>query len=709
MKALRKTALTLLVLAALAPSFVIARTAFADEEEEEGEPEHPTTRAKTAAPPKSPQERKEAERKLMLAIPTDETALINVSGRDLPASPDQMILNLGKRSGKALARCVADNVDDEVRYTCARILGRLGDPAAVPALQGALEAWSPDVRGAALSALTSLAVGSATESLKKVLEREDETIENQKLALRALGTAGTGEAVRTLRKVLRDTRDEKKALRLAAFDGLWRTRHIVARPDLISDIEFALKSTDDALVLRATLASGELREPALVSSLIPLMTKSHVRIRNRAVYALGKIGDRKATSALLAHVPKVREARMLNNVAFALERLDAQAFYGTIGQLVEHKQAAIRMNAAFVIGDVRRPEGLPFLQKTLADKNDLVRISSIHALGNLDSKDAATLLERYTNEGDPQVRNAATLALFQQSGNKRTDVLYDKMYSTLDSDKPAQAALKHQALLLLANALDSRVSNDALDCLDKRMCSSRDLETFLLSSPDPRIPGRLVLDWASGTYGPRDGFITARKPAGVGMLAVSAVGRYLAQGRTQSANAATDIIGDYNEKGGADLLKALVQNPSVRIRLHAQVALARIGDRAADALLFREFDNLAADHVGEFSEACARVTEAPVRARLMGELKKRTLVSEPRAAMAAAACELAWDPESAIFRFLDGLASKNVIARDLARRYLHEDKRRVVTAVLRRALAREQRPFVRDALRALVDGRPKGH
>lgn len=708
MKSFRKTAFALLFLGALAPSLAIVRTAFADDEGEEEEQPRATSRAAAGAPPKSAQEQKELTKKLLATIPTDETALINVSSRDLPGSPDQLILNIGRRSEKALARCVADNVDDSVRITCARILGRLGDPAAVTALQGALEAWSPAVRSSALSALTSLAVGSATESLKKILEREDETPENQKLALRALGTAGTGEAVRTLRKVLRDNREEKKALKLAAFNGLWRTRHIVARGDLISDIEFALKSNDDALVLRATLASAELRDPALVGSLTPLMTKSHVRIRNRAVYALGKIGDKKASSALLGHIPKVREARMLNNIAFALERLDAQAFYGTIGQLVEHKQAAIRMNAAFVIGDVRRPEGLPFLQKTLGDKNDLVRMSSIHALGNLDSKEAATLLEGYTNSADVQVRNEAILALFQQSGNKRTDLLFDKMYSAQDPEKPAQAALKHQALLLLANALDGRVANDALDCLDKRLCSSHDLENFLLSSPDPRIPGRLVLDWASGAEGV-NGLVTARKPSGVGMIAVSAVGRYLAQGRTQAVTAATDIIGDYNEKGGTDLLKALLQNPSVRIRIHAALALSRLGDTSADALLFREFDNLAVDHVYEFGEACSRVTEPTVRARLTPELKKRSLLPEPNAAMAASVCLFSWDPEAGIFRFLDALASKNVLEREAARAYLHADRRRTVTAVLRRALAREERPYVRDALRALVDGRPKGH
>ena len=156
-------------------------------------------------------------------------------------------------------------------------------------------------------------------------------------------------------------------------------------------------------------------------------------------------------------------------------------------------------------------------------------------------------------------------------------------------------------------------------------------------------------------------------------------------------------------------MKALQLNPSVDVRLHATVALARLGDAGAPAFLFREFDNLSSEHYEEFEHACSRVTEPAVREKLLPELKKRMQSSDPHAALAAATCHFNWDPEAGIFRMLDALASKNVVEREQARQALNEDRRRTVTAVLRRALAREERPYVRDALRALVDSRPKGH
>ena len=43
--------------------------------------------------------------------------------------------------------------------------------------------------------------------------------------------------------------------------------------------------------------------------------------------------DDTATRALLDRLPQVREARMLNNIAFALERLDRTSFFDAIAKL----------------------------------------------------------------------------------------------------------------------------------------------------------------------------------------------------------------------------------------------------------------------------------------------------------------------------------------------------------------------------------------
>jgi hypothetical protein len=54
---------------------------------------------------------------------------------------------------------------------------------------------------------------------------------------------------------------------------------------------------------------------------------------------------------------------------------------------------------------------------------------------------------------------------------------------------------------------------------------------------------------------------------------------------------------------------------------------------------------------------------------------------------------------------IDALGSKSAEERELGFGYLQRDRRPITTSLLRRALAREGRPFVRDLLRKLLDSR----
>ena len=83
-------------------------------------------------------------------------------------------------------------------------------------------------------------------------------------------------------------------------------------------------------------------------------------------------------------------------------------------------------------------------------------------------------------------------------------------------------------------------------------------------------------------------------------------------------------------------------------------------------------------------------------------LLAREKLTDRSKAVAAAAVRLAWEPEAAIFALLDSLAAPGRQERDLAERYLLKSKQKVVTALLRRALAREGRDAVRDQLRRIL-------
>ena len=335
----------------------------------------------------------QARARVLKAMSSDPAVLINVTGREMPSSPD--ILSLGKRGTLALSRCLSDNVDGDLRGMCAMLLGQLGDPRALPALQGALDDWEPSVRGEVIDALAKIPDASSLEPLAKLLRRKDEETGNRAQILAALGALSHPKAVSLLRGELRK-KPEKDGpdLRPAALRALWTSRHLVARATLEGDVAGALASDNDALVLFATEASAELRAGRLVAPLTPLLEHQDEEIRNKAVYALGLIGDRSAARVLLARLPDVRDARMLNNIAFALERLDRDAFYASIRQVIEHKQAIIRLNAAFVLGDVKRPEGLPLLEKALGDPSDYVKTSVVVALGKLGTDKAIPPLEK---------------------------------------------------------------------------------------------------------------------------------------------------------------------------------------------------------------------------------------------------------------------------------------------------------------------------
>jgi HEAT repeat protein len=647
--------------------------------------------------PGAPAAMSRKKRAILAAIVRDQGVLVNVAGADLPASPD--ILNLGKRATGALARCVSDNVDDSVRSLCAALLGQLGDKRALGALQGALEAWNPEVRGAAIAALRRMPDKSSLGALESLLGREDETPDNRMAALSTLGLLSDQRAVTLLRKKLREQTGSE--LRPAAFRGLWTSRHLLARATLVGDVEYALKSGEHGLVLPATYAAAELRDPRLVAALVPLMGNPDSRIRNRAVYALGKIGDRAATRALLAQIPQVREARMLNNIAFALERLDPKAFYQAAKSLIEHRQAAIRMNAAFVLGDVHRSEGVPLLAKALDDQNDYVRVSALAALGKLEAPEAIILVERFLTSKNRSLSQTAYLSLLSLSNGQKRDLVYRALVAPREDAPRAQPA-RLEAALALARFGDRRVVGEILGCLEQGSCSLGQTESFLGNQKDSSVAGRLLLAWSKGRSDLTDLVGRVRAP-GTGLIALSEVQASLAAGRSERAEQALDLVGDMGEKQATQLVASILDHPNTELRVHAALTLARLGDQKADPLLFAELDNLPQERLPGMARLLGRVHEASVRARWQPELVGRERGHDVALGLAAAAVRLVWDADSAFFRWLDALASARAEERELATRYLMRDRRPVVTALLRRALAREERPFVRDLLRKLLD------
>ena len=113
----------------------------------------------------------------------------------------------------------AESDDPRVRRYLTLVLGRLGDPRAVPLLEKALDDKDPETRLYALWALALIGNPSSAARVRPLLESEDAGI--RKTAAYASGRMEDGEAVPALRKLLGDSVTDVRwnaALALATLD-----------------------------------------------------------------------------------------------------------------------------------------------------------------------------------------------------------------------------------------------------------------------------------------------------------------------------------------------------------------------------------------------------------------------------------------------------------------------------------------------------------
>ena len=634
-------------------------------------------------------------------LPNDPTVLINVAGYEMPGSPD--ILNLGKRATAALERCLSDNTDTGLRVVCARVLNDLGDPRALPTLRTALDDWEEPVRYEVARALVSLPDAASYDALAKVYRRKDETDRVKSVVLSALGALGSQKAVRFLRgELTKVPKKDEPDSRAEVFRALWQSRALMARTTLVGDTVMALKSGNQSLVYAAVEAATELRDRALSPALVPLMDHADAEIRNKAVYALGHIGDPAASRALLAHLPKVRESRMLNNIAFALERLDRKAFYAAIDKVAQHKQAIIRLNAAFVVGDVRRPEGLAILERAAKDASDLVRTSSVAALGKLDTAAAVPVAEKYVSDANWSIRQEAVYAISALTSGQRKDLIYDQLFAgKLPRDGEG---IRRRAAIALGELGDARVRDYLVTCYEQRACALGDVEDFFEADKDATVASRLLLGWAQGRH-ELTVLLGMKQPTGAGALAASSFDQARSLRNVSGLRKSADFLGSVGATTATKRLNQVRKDPSTWTRLHVLVASARLGDAAAVKQVLAELDNAPQAWMSGIVKVLARVREAQARQAFTAELTARARGADIDRGMAAAAVLLAWDPDPQFFLFLDALGSTSPRKQELARRYLLRDRSKKVTWLMRRALARESRTFVRDELRVLLDDR----
>ena len=145
--------------------------------------------------------------------------------------------------------------DPRVRRYLTLVLGRLGDPKAVPLLEGALSDQDPETRLYALWALALVGDPNSAPKVRPLLESEDPGV--RKTAAFAAGRMEDGEAVPALKKLLLDP----------VTDVRWNAALALATLDDPAGRDVLLGMCDRAALRRMPGLSAEQQEDALLNGL----------------------------------------------------------------------------------------------------------------------------------------------------------------------------------------------------------------------------------------------------------------------------------------------------------------------------------------------------------------------------------------------------------------------------------------------------------
>ncbi len=196
-----------------------------------------------------------------------------------------------EKSFETLLDELVHSPSEKVRYNAARMLGELGDPAAVePLIEVLMKDKNGSVRLYAARALGELGDARATRPLIDALV-QDRNVDVRVRAARALGRLGGEEVVLPLVEALSDSNSQ---VCITAADALVEIGGVAVNPLVES-----LKHEKVNVRCDATRALGELSDTRAVMPLVDMLSDEWVNVRIYAVQSLGKLGDKRSVPALI--------------------------------------------------------------------------------------------------------------------------------------------------------------------------------------------------------------------------------------------------------------------------------------------------------------------------------------------------------------------------------------------------------------------------
>ena len=255
----------------------------------------------------------------------------------------------------AVPSLVAALDDPSAALPAARLLGGLGDPAAVEPLLAAFGRGPNDVRVAAADALGALGDARAVGPLAEALEGDDPEVANA--AGRALGRIDDARASDALERAFTGARST------AAAVGLVAVRHAVALALPFLYERLATGEPSDPNTAAAALAIAELRDARALGPLLETMRRARGEEKCPYVRAAGLLGDTRAIPPLLGLM--MSYGLCVTTVLEALGRIGDPRALGPVLDALDDDRAEVRAAAIKALGAIGDPRTLDALRRCL--------------------------------------------------------------------------------------------------------------------------------------------------------------------------------------------------------------------------------------------------------------------------------------------------------------------------------------------------------
>ena len=166
---------------------------------------------------------------------------------------------------------------------------------------------------------------------------------------------------------------------------------------------------DGREAIQKLIEMGEKATPVLINALL----KASVKTKGQVIFALGEIGDKRATVFLINELRHNENSYIRRNAVKALGNIgDKQAVSALVASLND-EDGGVRERAAWALGKLGDTDTAEDLIELLPEeKEERVKVATVNALGRLKDKDATeVLLEELSLEEDQLYKNEVIKAL----------------------------------------------------------------------------------------------------------------------------------------------------------------------------------------------------------------------------------------------------------------------------------------------------------